>query len=78
MIRRSQLPPDKLWHPLVETDVLAVDLPVLLLLDVARPPLVVGQESVPEVVEELALLNRGHHLADETVRLGLCVPAHRQ
>ena len=78
VIRRSQLSPDKLWQPLIEADILAVNLPVFLLLDVARPPLVVGQKGILEIVTELSLFDCGHHFTDETVRLGLRVSAHWQ
>ena len=64
---RPQLSPDDLGQPLIEVYLLAVDLPVLLLLDIARPPLVVGEEGILKVVAELSLLDGGYHLADECV-----------
>ena len=64
---RPQLSPDDLGQPLVEVYLLAVNLPVLFLLDIARPPLVVGEEGILKVVAELSLLDGGYHLADECV-----------
>ena len=75
---RPQLPSDDLGQPLVQVHLLAVDLPVLLLLDIARPPLVVGEEGIFEVVAELSLLDGGYNLADKCVGLCLRVSTHRQ
>ena len=75
---RLQAPPDELGKPLVCVHLLAVYLPVLLLLDVAGAPLVVREEGVLEVVAELPLLDGGDYLADECVRISLCVSANGQ
>ena len=64
---RSQFSPDHLGQPLIQTLVLAVDLPVLLLLDGDRAPLIVGQEGVPEVSSELSLSDCCDYFADKTV-----------
>ena len=64
---RSQLSSDTFGKPLVEVSLLTVDLPVLLLLNIARAPLVVGEEGILKVVAELSLLDGGYHLADECV-----------
>ena len=74
----AQSPPEDLGQPVVELHLLAVDLPVLLLLNIARAPLIVGQESVSEVAGEVPLPDGGHHLAEEGVGLCLRVAAHRQ
>ena len=64
---RPQLSPDDLRQPLVQVHLLAVDLPVLLLLDIARTPLVVGEEGILEVVSELSLFDGGYNLTDKCV-----------
>ena len=75
---RPQLSPDDLRQPLVKVHLLAVDLPVLLLLNITRPPLVIGEEGILEVVSELSLLDGGYNLADKCVGLCLGVSTHRQ
>ena len=67
------MPPDTFWKPLVEVSVLTVDLPVLLLLQVDRPPLVVGHESILDLGTEVAAPQGGDHFADGRVRVGLGV-----
>ena len=70
---RSQLSSDTFGKPLVEVSLLTVDLPVLLLLQVDRPPLVVGHESILDLGTEVAAPQGGDHFADGRVRVGLGV-----
>ena len=75
---RSQLPSDTFGEPLVEVSLLTVDLPVLLLLQVDRSPLVVGEESILDLGTKVATPEGGDDFADGRVRLSLRVSADRE